>query len=199
LKLTTTTGAGAAAWARHSELGAPLRRELAGRAVRARPGDQRLRRAAGEPLARLQAAAGGARAGARQPCPPLSLRRPWRAIWRARCRCWPATRRMAWRPPWRGSGGRSWRATREFPRSAQDAEKHALELDPIRNSRPRLADRRKEDALNKRRRTELVPIARGQTDDVLAALWAMPLRMGPVRDLSFPHADDEKVSFVLTA
>ena len=48
----------------HPQLGAPLRRELAGRAVRAGAADQRLRRAAGQPVARLQAAAGGASAGA---------------------------------------------------------------------------------------------------------------------------------------
>ena len=150
--------AAAAARARHPELGAPVCRELAGGAVRARAGHQRLRRAAGEPVARLQAATRAAIAFAgppgaiRRPCPLRSLRRPWRAIWRARCTCWPATRRTVWRPPWRGSGARSWPATREFPRSAPDAEKHSPELNPTCNSRLRPADRRKEDALNKRRR-----------------------------------------------
>ena len=46
-------GAAAAARAGHPQLGAPLRRELARRALRARAGDQRLRRAAGEPVAWL--------------------------------------------------------------------------------------------------------------------------------------------------
>jgi hypothetical protein len=54
---------------------------------------------------------------------------------------------MAWQPPWRGSGGRSWPATREFPRSARDAEKPAPELDPTCSRRRGPADRRKEDAL----------------------------------------------------
>jgi hypothetical protein len=51
-------------------------RELAGRSVRACPGDQRLRRAAGRPMAGLQAAAGGAsaRAGRRRRVICLSLR-----------------------------------------------------------------------------------------------------------------------------
>ena len=91
---------------------------------------------------------------------PRNLRspwRPWRAIWWARCTCWPATPRTAWQPPWRGSGGRSWPATREFVRSARDAEKPAPELEPTCNSRLGPADRRKEDALNERRRAELVP------------------------------------------
>ena len=47
----------------HPELGAPLRRELARRPLRARAGDQRLRRAAGEPVARLPGATGAARPG----------------------------------------------------------------------------------------------------------------------------------------
>ena len=54
----------AAARARDPPLAAPLRRELARRAVRARAADQRLRRAAGKPVARLQAAAGAASARA---------------------------------------------------------------------------------------------------------------------------------------
>ena len=41
------------------------------------------------------------------PCPRRSPRRPWRAIWRARCMCWPGIRRTGWQPPWRGLGGRS--------------------------------------------------------------------------------------------
>ena len=57
-------GAAAAARARDPPLAAPLRRELAGRPVRPRAADQRLRRAAGEPVARLQAAAGAASARA---------------------------------------------------------------------------------------------------------------------------------------
>ena len=57
-------GAAAAARARDPQLGAPVRRELAGRSVRAGAADQRLRRAAGQPVAGLQAAAGGASAGA---------------------------------------------------------------------------------------------------------------------------------------
>ena len=62
---TVASGAEAAARARDPELGAPLRRKLARRAVRAGAGDQRLRRAAGEPVARLPAAsrAASARAG----------------------------------------------------------------------------------------------------------------------------------------
>ena len=44
-----------------------------------------------------------------------------------------------------------------FHRSARDAEKPAPELDPTCNSRLGPADRRKEDALNKKRRVELVP------------------------------------------
>ena len=42
----------------------------------------------------------------------------------------PPTRRTVWQPPWRGSGGRSWPATREFPRSARGAE----ELPDLRNT-----------------------------------------------------------------
>jgi hypothetical protein len=44
---------------------------------------------------------------------------------------WPPTPRTAWRPPWRGWGGRLWPATREFSRSAADAEKHSPELTEI--------------------------------------------------------------------
>ncbi len=84
---------------------------------------------------------------------------------------WPPTRGMAWRPawrpPWRGSGARSWRATREFARSAPDAEKHSLKLDPTCNSRLGPADRRKEGALNKRRQGESV--LRGGLSEVEAA------------------------------
>ena len=158
---TVAIGAAAAEGARDPELGAPLRRALGRRPVRAGAGDQRLRRAAGEPVARLPAATGAARTGAGhlgrsdRPCCQRSLRRRWRAIWRARCRRWPAIRRTAWRPPWRGSGGRSWPATREFSRSAADAEKPAPELNPTCNSRFGPADRRKEGALNKRRRESL--------------------------------------------
>ena len=56
-------GAGPAARTRDPQLGAPLRRELARRSVRAGAGDERLRRAAGRPVARLQAAAGAASTG----------------------------------------------------------------------------------------------------------------------------------------
>ena len=52
--------AAAAAGARHPELGAPLRRALAGRPVQAGAGDQRLRGAVGEPVAGLQGASGAA-------------------------------------------------------------------------------------------------------------------------------------------
>jgi hypothetical protein len=69
---------------------------------------------------------------------------------------WPPTPRTAWLPPWRGWGGRSWPATREFYRSAADAEKPAPELDPTCNSRFGPADRRKEDASNKKRLGEAV-------------------------------------------
>ena len=106
--------------ARHPELGPPLRRALGRRAVRARAGDQRLRGAAGEPVARLPAASRSrqgrlqARGAIHRPCCQRSLRRRWRAIWRARCRRWPPIRRTGWRPPWRGSGGRSWRETPDF-------------------------------------------------------------------------------------
>jgi hypothetical protein len=126
-------------------------------------------------VARLQAVSGAARAGTRhpgamhRPCPLHSPKRHWKPIWQARCSGWPAIRRMAWRQPWRASGGRSWPATREFSRSARDAEKPALELDPTRSSRLGSADRRKEGALSKRRRDELVPRTRGQTDDGVAA------------------------------
>ena len=96
-----------------------------------------------------------ARGAIPRPCPLRSPRRPWRAIWRARCMCWPVIRRTGWQPPWRGSGGRSWPATREIYRSARDAEKPAPELDPTCNSRFGPADRRKEGALNKKRRAEL--------------------------------------------
>ncbi len=68
---------------------------------------------------------------------------------------WLVTPRTAWRPPCRGWGGRSWPATREFPRSAADAEKHSRELIHTCNSRLRPVDRSKEDALNKRRRGNL--------------------------------------------
>ena len=54
--------AAAAEGARDPELGAPLRRALGRRPLRARAGDQRLRRAAGEPVARLPAASRAARA-----------------------------------------------------------------------------------------------------------------------------------------
>ena len=57
-------GAEAAARARDPHLGAPLRRDLARRAVRAGAGEQRLRRAARHPVARLQAARGAASARA---------------------------------------------------------------------------------------------------------------------------------------
>ena len=96
----------------------PLCRELARWPLRARAGDQRLRRAAGEPVAGLPGATGAARAGmgaGAHPCPRRSPRRPWRAIWRARCRRWPAIRRTGWQPPWRGSGRRSWHETPDFP------------------------------------------------------------------------------------
>jgi hypothetical protein len=76
---------------------------------------------------------------------------------------WPATRRTGWRPPWRGSGARSWPATREIYRSARDAEKPAPELNPTCNSRLGPADRRKEGASNKKRLAELVPTTKGQT------------------------------------
>ena len=75
-------GAQAAASARHPQLGAPLRRELAGRPLQPRAGHQRLRRAAGDPVARLQARPGGARASSRGrgaitlPCPPFWPRPP---------------------------------------------------------------------------------------------------------------------------
>ena len=55
-------GTAAAEGAGDPELGAALRRKLAGRPVRAGAGDQRLRGAAGKALARLQAAAGAASA-----------------------------------------------------------------------------------------------------------------------------------------
>jgi hypothetical protein len=71
--------------------------------------------------------------------------------WPARCTSRPATPRTAWRQRWRGSGGRSWCATREFYRSARDAEKPALESDSTCNNRLAPADRRREDALNKKR------------------------------------------------
>ena len=54
-------------------LGAPLRRELAGRAVRARAGDQCLCRAAADPVARLQAVAGPASTGAGDVGGPASV------------------------------------------------------------------------------------------------------------------------------
>ena len=58
-------GAGTAARARDPQLGAPVRRELAGRPVRARAGDERVCSAAGQPVAGLQATsrAASARAG----------------------------------------------------------------------------------------------------------------------------------------
>ena len=71
----------AAARAWHPQLGAPLRRELAGRPLRAGAGDERLCRAAGDAVARLQAAAGAAGASSRAhgattlPCPPCWRRR----------------------------------------------------------------------------------------------------------------------------
>ena len=93
---TVATRAAAAEGARDPELGAPLRRALGRRPVRARAGDQRLRRAAGEPVARLPAASRSrqdrlqARGAIHRPCCQRSPRRRWRAIWRARCRRWPA-------------------------------------------------------------------------------------------------------------
>ena len=56
---TVATALAPAARAGHPQLGASLRRELAGRAVRARAGEQRLWPAAGEPVAGLPAAPGG--------------------------------------------------------------------------------------------------------------------------------------------
>jgi hypothetical protein len=114
-------------------LGAPLRRALGRRSLRPRAADQQ----PAEPPAPLP----GTWATPR-PCPLRSPRRLWRAIWRARCTCWPVTPRTAWQPPWRGSGGRSWPATREFPRSARDAEKPAPELDPTCHSWVGPADQR---------------------------------------------------------
>ena len=61
---TVANGAQAAARAGHPQLGAPVRRELAGRALCAGAGDERLCRAAGDAVARLQAAARAAGADA---------------------------------------------------------------------------------------------------------------------------------------
>jgi hypothetical protein len=77
--------------------------------------------------------------------------------------------RTAWQPPWCGWGGRSWRATREFSRSARDAEKPAPKLDPTYNSRVGPADRRKEDALNKTRSGKAVLRTGGLTELEAAA------------------------------
>jgi hypothetical protein len=76
---------------------------------------------------------------------------------------------MPWSAPWRAWAGHSRAATREFARSAAAAEKPAPELNLPCNSRRGPADRRKEDAFNKRRPGERAPKAPGQTDDVLAA------------------------------
>jgi len=115
----------------------------------------------------LQAPGGAIR---RPSCCQRSPRRPWRAIWRARCMCacWPVIPRTGWLLPWHGWGGRSWPATREFPRSARDAEKPAPEINTHCNSRRGPADRRKEDASNKWRPEELVsrdkgPLGEAQT------------------------------------
>ena len=72
------------------QLGAPLRRKLAGRAVRARAGDQRMPRRANGVATGLQRSRQGrrrARGENRRPCCCRRLpRRRWSAIWRARCR-----------------------------------------------------------------------------------------------------------------
>ena len=62
---TVASRAAAAEGARDPQLGASLRRALGRRAVRARAGHQRLRGAAGEPVAGLPAATGAARTGTR--------------------------------------------------------------------------------------------------------------------------------------
>jgi hypothetical protein len=58
-----------------------------------------------------------------------SPRRRWKGGKGASCERWcrssPPIPRTVSRPHWHGSGGRSWRATREFYRSARDAEKHS--------------------------------------------------------------------------
>jgi hypothetical protein len=57
-------------------------------------------------------------------CSPRRLRRVGTgAVCYRWCRSWQPIPRTGWRLPWRGSGGRSWRATREFYRSAAAAEK----------------------------------------------------------------------------
>jgi hypothetical protein len=93
----------------------------------------------------------------RRRCCLRSPKRRWRAIWRASCRRWLAPRRTAWRLPWRGWAGHSWPATREFSRSAADAEKPSPEIKHTDSSRFGSAKRRKEDASNKRRPGPLVP------------------------------------------
>jgi hypothetical protein len=103
-------GAEAAPGARDPQLGAPLRRKLARRTLRARAGDQRLRRAAGEPVARLQAATGTASTGAghlgRPSASPALGGRPgraWRRAWRPSYPAWSnsSARRVATSSPHR--------------------------------------------------------------------------------------------------
>jgi hypothetical protein len=60
-----------------------------------------------------------------------------------------------WQPRWRASGGRSWRATREFYRTARDAEKPPHGSDtgaPHRLIAPTVTDEERKAATNGERR-----------------------------------------------
>jgi hypothetical protein len=63
------------------------------------------------------------------PCLMCGSRRLWKPGRGAICdqwsRCSSTTPKTRWLRRWRGSGGPSWRATREFLRTACDAEKHS--------------------------------------------------------------------------
>ena len=67
------------------------------------------------------------------------------------------TRRTAWRLPWRGWDARSWRATREFPGNAADAEKHSPDLKHTCNTGSDRSIEGRKTLMNKTRREKAVP------------------------------------------
>ena len=123
-----------------------------------------------------------------RPCSQRSLRRLRRAIWRARCTS--PGQRPEGRPgsrPGAARAGVHGARTREIYRSARDAEKPAPGLKPTCNSLLWPADRRKEGALNKRRRKKAVLRAGGLEHEeasaraVNAGPWEPPPGMVKLR------------------
>ncbi len=134
----------------------PLCRELARWPLRARAGDQRLRRAAREPVAGLPGATGAASGVGGTAHAPLGARPggAWRTIWRARCRRWPVIRRTGRQPPWRGWDRRSWHETPDFP-GVHEMRRNFPRVKSYLQQPALTGRRRKEDAHEQKRLREL--------------------------------------------